>query len=44
VRWRTSPAGRTEQGFRAIDRIQVEGRVGKDGMPSPLAFGALLTE
>jgi quercetin dioxygenase-like cupin family protein len=44
VRWRTSPAGRTEQWFRAINRIQVEGRVGKDGMPSPLAFGVLLTE
>jgi hypothetical protein len=44
VRWRTSPAGRTEQWFRAINRIQVEGRVGKDGMPSPPAFGVLLTE
>lgn len=44
VRWRTSPGGRTEQWFRAINRIQVEGRVGKDGMPGPLAFGVLLTE
>ena len=44
VRWRTSPAVRTEQWFRAINRIQVEGRVGKDGMPGPLAFGVLLTE
>jgi quercetin dioxygenase-like cupin family protein len=44
VRWRTSPGGRTEQWFRAIDQIQVQGRVGKDGMPGPLAFGVLLTE
>ena len=44
VRWRTSPRGRTDQWFRAIDRIQEQGRVGKDGMPSPLAFGVLLTE
>jgi quercetin dioxygenase-like cupin family protein len=44
VRWRTSPGGRTEQWFRAIARIQEQGRVGKDGMPGPLAFGVLLTE
>jgi quercetin dioxygenase-like cupin family protein len=44
VRWRTFPAGRTEQWFRAINRLQVEGRVGKDEMPSALAFGVLLTE
>jgi quercetin dioxygenase-like cupin family protein len=44
VRWRTSPGGRTERWFRAINRLQVEGRVGKDGMPGPLAFGVLLTE
>jgi quercetin dioxygenase-like cupin family protein len=44
VRWRTSPAGRTEQWFRAIDRIRGEGRVGRGGMPGPLAFGVLLTE
>src|ERR1700761_441835 len=44
VRWRTSPPGRTEKWFRAINRIQEEGRVGRDGMPGPLAFGVLLTE
>lgn len=44
VLWRTSPAGRTEQWFRAIDRLHREGRVGGDGMPGPLAFGVLLTE
>jgi mannose-6-phosphate isomerase-like protein (cupin superfamily) len=41
VLWRTSPAGRTEQWFRAVDRLIRE----NDGkMPGPLAFGALLTE
>jgi mannose-6-phosphate isomerase-like protein (cupin superfamily) len=44
VLWRTSPAGRTEQWFRAIDRLHREGRVGSNGMPGPLAFGVLLTE
>ena len=44
VLWRTAPRGRTEQWFRAINRLQVEGRVGKNGMPSPLAFGVFLTE
>jgi quercetin dioxygenase-like cupin family protein len=44
VRWRTVPAGRTEEWFRAINRVQVEGRVGRNGMPGPLAFGVLLTE
>ncbi len=44
VTWTTSPGGRTEAWFRAINRLQEEGRVGKDGMPSPLAFGVLLTE
>jgi len=42
--WRTSPAGRTEQWFRAIDRLHREGRVGSNGMPGPLAFGVLLSE
>jgi hypothetical protein len=42
--WRTSPGGRTEQWFRAIDRLHREGRVGSNGMPGPLAFGVLLTE
>ncbi len=44
VVWRTSPAGRTEQWFRAIDAIHRQGRVGRSGMPSPLAFGVLLSE
>lgn len=43
VRWRTSPGGRTEQWFRAIDRLHREGRVGGNGMPGPLAFGVMLT-
>ncbi len=42
--WRTIPAGRTEQWFRAIDAVRREGKVGKDGMPGPLAFGVYLTE
>jgi mannose-6-phosphate isomerase-like protein (cupin superfamily) len=42
--WRTSPAGRTDQWFRAIDALHREGRVGGDGMPGPLAFGVMLTE
>ena len=42
--WRTSPAGRTEQWFRAIDALHREGRVGAGGMPGPLAFGVMLTE
>jgi mannose-6-phosphate isomerase-like protein (cupin superfamily) len=43
VRWETRPAGRTEQWFRAIDALHREGRVGKDGMPGPLASGVLLS-
>lgn len=42
--WRTSPAGRTEQWFRAIDALHREGRTGRDGQPGPLAFGVLLSE
>jgi quercetin dioxygenase-like cupin family protein len=42
--WQTKPAGRTEQWFRSIDRVYREGRVGSNGMPSPLAFGVYLTE
>ena len=42
--WRTSPRGRTEEWFRALDGLQRDGRVGKNGMPGPLAFGAYLTE
>jgi Cupin domain len=44
VLWQTRPAGRTEQWFRSIDRLHEEGRVGKDGMPGPLAYGAYLSE
>jgi mannose-6-phosphate isomerase-like protein (cupin superfamily) len=44
VVWRTSPGGRTERWFRAIDRLQREGKVGRNGMPGPLAFGVLLSE
>jgi mannose-6-phosphate isomerase-like protein (cupin superfamily) len=44
VAWRTSPAGRTEQWFRAIDRVHREGRVDSKGMPGPLAFGVMLSE
>ena len=40
VAWRTSPAGRTEEWFRAVDRLVREA----GGMPGPLAFGVLLTE
>jgi mannose-6-phosphate isomerase-like protein (cupin superfamily) len=42
--WQTRPRGRTEQWFRAIDRLHREGRVRDDGMPGPLAFAVLLTE
>jgi quercetin dioxygenase-like cupin family protein len=44
VLWQTRPAGRTEQWFRSIDRLHKEGRVGKNGMPGPLAYGAYLSE
>jgi mannose-6-phosphate isomerase-like protein (cupin superfamily) len=42
--WQTRPALRTEDWFRAIDRLHREGRVGKNGMPGPLAFGLFLSE
>jgi quercetin dioxygenase-like cupin family protein len=42
--WRTSPGGRTGQWFEAIDELRSSGRVGRNGMPGPLAFGAYLTE
>lgn len=44
VRWLTKPAGRTEQWFRAIDRLYREDMVGSNGEPGPFAFAALLTE
>jgi quercetin dioxygenase-like cupin family protein len=42
--WLTTPAGRTLEWFQALDELQRSGNVGKDGMPGPLAIGALLTE
>jgi mannose-6-phosphate isomerase-like protein (cupin superfamily) len=42
--WRTSPAGRTAEWFAELDALQRAGRVGRDGMPGPLAFGVFLTE
>ena len=42
--WQTRPAGRTEQWFRSIDRVYRQGRVGKNRMPGPLAYGVYLTE
>jgi hypothetical protein len=43
VRWETRPPGRTQEWFEAIDALHRSGRVGSNGMPGPLAFGALLT-
>jgi mannose-6-phosphate isomerase-like protein (cupin superfamily) len=42
--WQTRPPGRTELWFRSIDRTYRDGRVGKNGMPGPLAYGVYLTE
>ncbi len=44
ARWETRPALRTEEWFRSIDRLIQSGRVGRNGMPGPLAFGVYLTE
>jgi quercetin dioxygenase-like cupin family protein len=44
VVWQTRPGGRTEEWFTSIDALYREGRVGRNGMPGPLAFGTLLTE
>jgi quercetin dioxygenase-like cupin family protein len=44
ARWRTSPAGRTAAWFADLDALRSSGRVGRNGMPGPLAFGAYLTE
>jgi mannose-6-phosphate isomerase-like protein (cupin superfamily) len=44
ARWQTRPAGRTEEWFRGIDGLFREGRMGRNGMPGPLAFGAYLSE
>jgi mannose-6-phosphate isomerase-like protein (cupin superfamily) len=42
--WRTSPAGRTADWFADLAALRGSGRVGGNGMPGPLAFGAYLTE
>jgi quercetin dioxygenase-like cupin family protein len=42
--WQTTPAGRTEQWFRALDALHREGRTGKDSQPGPLAYGVMLSE
>ena len=42
--WITSPAGRTAEWFADIDGLLRSGRVGRNGMPGPVAFGAYLTE
>jgi mannose-6-phosphate isomerase-like protein (cupin superfamily) len=43
VLWRTSPGGRTEEWFRAVDALNRSERV-KGGTPSPIAFAPLLRE
>jgi len=42
--WRTSPAGRTWRWFADIHALRESSRVGRNGMPGPLAFGAYLTQ
>jgi len=42
--WQTRPAGRTREWFETIDSLHREERVGRNGMPGPLAFATLLTE
>jgi mannose-6-phosphate isomerase-like protein (cupin superfamily) len=42
--WVTSPAGRTEDWFADLDGLLSSGRVGRKGVPGPLAFGAYLSE
>ena len=42
--WQTRPAGRTENWFRSVDALYEQGRVGKNGEPGPLAYGAYLSE
>jgi quercetin dioxygenase-like cupin family protein len=42
--WQTRPAGRTLDWFEGLDSLQRSGRVGKNGIPGPLAMGAYLTE
>jgi mannose-6-phosphate isomerase-like protein (cupin superfamily) len=42
--WVTSPGGRTASWFADLDALHRSGRVGRGGMPGPLAFGAYLSE
>ena len=42
--WQTRPAGRTEQWFAEIDRLQREGKVGSNGIPDPREMVPLLSE
>src|SRR3954470_23064094 len=44
VLWRTSPGGRPEDWFRAVDGLYRDGKGGRNGMPGPLAFAVLLRE
>lgn len=41
--WRSEPAGRTAQWFKDLHDLRASGRVGRNGMPGPLAFGVYLT-
>jgi mannose-6-phosphate isomerase-like protein (cupin superfamily) len=41
--WVTTPPKRTLEWFTALDGLQREGRVGRDGLPGLLAFGVYLT-
>jgi mannose-6-phosphate isomerase-like protein (cupin superfamily) len=41
VIWQTRPRLRTEEWFRRIDHQHRTGRVGRNGMPGPLAFAVL---
>jgi quercetin dioxygenase-like cupin family protein len=43
VVWQTRPAGRTEDWFRALDRLH-RGEGGEERRPGPLAFAVLLDE
>lgn len=42
VTWQTRPGGRTEEWFRALDRLQNQGKVDRDGMPRRLSMLPLL--
>jgi quercetin dioxygenase-like cupin family protein len=44
VSWKSLPRGRTHEWFAAIDSLQRQGRVGKNGLPGPLALAVLLTD